>query len=335
MSRTHLLIDGDVIAFVAAAAAQDTLMDSFGYVQPFAYSVKGEAVLENILWSLSTELKAQSREIVLSDPESNWRHTVDPNYKRNRTDNTRPLLLEHLKQYLRDKHGAEHWPHLEADDVLSIKMTDPDAQGDDYKCVKGHDRCDGETGFAECPTCERFELPRLVCVGRDKDFKSIPGLHHSWKQDVASSGAMLTREVSPWEAERWHLIQTLAGDRIDGFEGCPGIGIERASRIIDTPVRLVPQEGVKTRGVNKGEAVTRWMAEPTRDYWACIVSHYRKAGLTEDDALRTARLARLLRHGEYDRETESVTLWTPDKITRGQSVEDHLSHEDHREEEAP
>ena len=127
---------------------------------------------------------------------------------------------------------------------------------------------------------------------------------------------MLIREVTQWEADRFHLIQTLAGDATDGFYGCPGLGMTRAATIIDNPVRLVPQDGVKTRGVNKGDVVTRWMAEPTSDYWACIVSHYRKAGLGEPEALVTARLARILRHGEYDRETEVVTLWTPEMLRR-------------------
>ena len=110
------------------------------------------------------------------------------------------------------------------------------------------------------------------------------------------------------------MMQTLAGDATDGFYGCPGLGLKRAAEIIDQPVRLVPKDGIKTRGVNKGEAVTRWFAEPTRDYWACIVSHYRKAGLGEAEALVAARLARLLRHGEYDPETEELRLWTPDML---------------------
>lgn len=286
--KTHLLVDGDIVAFVSSAAAQRNLQDEYGYVRPFANTVEGEALVENMLWSLKVGLKADSFEVYLSDPEHNWRREVDPTYKTNRVGE-RPLLLDYLKDYLREKHGAVHWDGLEADDTLSLLMTSP-ALGTNQ---------------------------RLVCVGRDKDFKSIPGLHHSWKQDVDLAGNMKVREVTQWEADRFHMIQALAGDRIDGFNGCPGIGMDRAATIIDNPTRLVPQEGVKTRGVNKGEAVTRWIAEPTRDYWACIVSHYRKQGLTEDDALVTARLARLLRHGEYDRETGAVTLWTPDKLPKG------------------
>lgn len=291
--KTHLLIDGDVVAFIAAAAVQANFKDDFGWVQPIANVATGEAVVENMLYSFQTGFEADSFEVILSDPKDNWRRTVDPSYKSNRTG-PRPLILGELKDYLVKKHGAYFWPGLEADDVLGVLMTDVNL------------------------VCEAHGKTRRICVGRDKDFNSIPGLHHTIKKDVdVASGKLLVREVSQWEADRFHLIQTLAGDRVDGYAGCPGIGMERAAQIIDNPVRLVPKDGVKTRGVNKGESVTRWMAEPTTDYWACIVSQYRKAGLTEEDALVTARLARILRYGEYDPKTEELTLWTPDKITGG------------------
>ncbi len=283
--KTHLLIDGDIVAFTAASVAQCILIDEFGWAQPFGNTSIGEANVENMIHALMQGLGGDSFEVILSDPKDNWRRGVDPTYKTNRTG-MRPILLDYLKDYLREAHGAYHWNGLEADDVLSYLMTKPRSD-------------DGG---------------RLVCVGRDKDFASIPGLHHMWKKDLDASGKMLIREVSQWEADRFHMIQTLAGDKIDGFDGCPNIGMTRAADIIDTPVLLVPQAGVKTRGVNKGESVTRWMSEPTRDYWACICSHYRKAGLGEEEALVTARLARLLRYGEYNRETEEITLWVPEML---------------------
>jgi DNA polymerase-1 len=304
--QTHLLIDGDVIAFSAAAAVQRNYMDDFGYMWPFASAVEGEAVVENMLWGLKVGLKGKDEvrmptsEVYLSDPKENWRTSVDPTYKTNRVG-VRPMLLDHLKQYLRDKHGAVHWEGLEADDTLSILMTTP------------------RTHLEEMPSLiagvEGSDRPRrVICVGRDKDFKTIPGLHHSIRMDVSASGGMLVREVSKAEADRFHLMQALAGDRTDGFDGCPGIGLDRAEKIIANPVRLVPEAGVKTRGKDKGGAVTRWFSEPTNDYWACIVSHYRKQGLTEKHALITARLARLLRYGEYD--NGAVTLWTPEVLQR-------------------
>lgn len=284
--QRHLLIDGDVIAYQAAAAAQNTYVDSAGWARPVANQIEGEAIVENLLHGLKLGLGAAISSVYLSDAE-NWRMQVDATYKQVRVDLHRPLILSHLKEYLVAKHQAIRWPGLEADDVLGILATGP--QDASFECV---------------------------VVGRDKDFKSIPGKHHTLGQDRDSAGRLLVRDVSQWEADRFHLLQTLAGDRVDGYYGCPGIGMDRAATIIDAPMRLVPTQGVKTRGVNKGDAVTRWMGEPTTDLWACIVSHYQKAGLGEEDALRTARLARILRHGEYNLETEEVTLWTPEKIAR-------------------
>lgn len=294
--KTHLLIDGDVLAFIAAAAVQGILHDDFGWVQPIANAAMGEACLENMLHGLKVGLNGDSFEIILSDPDStaNWRRQVDPNYKMNRTG-PKPLLLGYLKKYLTERYKAYFWQGLEADDVLGVLMT-----------YTAGDKFPGQYRGAT--------KPKFICVGRDKDFNSIPGLHHTIKQDVGPKGELLVREVTRWEADRFHLIQSLSGDRVDGFAGCPGIGLDRAASIINSPMRLVPKDGVKTRGVNKGQAVTRWMSEPTTDYWACIVSHYRKAGLGEKEALITARLARILRHGEYDPETERLTLWTPEQI---------------------
>lgn len=312
--RTHLLIDGDIIAFIAAAACQDIVEDSFGYVYPFANKTKGQVLVDNILFSLEQGLRLPdgdvTKTVVLSDPEDNWRKQLDPTYKGNRDPAAKPLLLGHLKQYLRDAYGAFHWPSLEADDTLGILATAATPRG--LECTRGGQCFIGPDD--RCPSCKHHpEPPRTIIVGRDKDFRQIPGLHHQWK-DLDGKGKMRVREVSPWEATRWHLIQTLAGDPIDGYAGCPGLGVERASKVIDSPVLLVPQAGVKTRGVNKGEEVTRWFSEPTADYWACIASHYRKAGLTEEDALLQARLANILHHDQYDRSKEAITLWEPGRL---------------------
>jgi DNA polymerase-1 len=85
-------------------------------------------------------------------------------------------------------------------------------------------------------------------------------------------------EITEAEADRTHLIQTLTGDRTDGYPGCPGIGEKRAEAIADGG-------------------------------WSAVVESYEKAGLGEEYALTQARMAYILRHGDYKRGT--VRLWTP------------------------
>ena len=282
--QTTLLIDGDVIAFTAASAVQHTHTDSFGFIMPFANLVEGEAVVDNMLLGLELDFKATHLRLILSDPKKNWRNDVWPAYKANRKDGIRPLLLDHLKQYLRDKYNAEHWPELEADDVLGILNTEPQAYPG-----------------------------KRILVGRDKDFKTIPGFYHRLK-DYDSKGKPIVNEITEWEATRFHMFQTLKGDMTDGYPGCPGIGDKRAEELLTEPVLLRPTEGVVTRGPRKGETTVRWVSEPTKDYWAMIVSHYRKGGEGEEQALITARLANILRHDQYDRDTGEITLWTPDRL---------------------
>lgn len=279
-----LLIDGDVIAFTAASAVQHTHTDSFGFVMPFANQVEGEAVVDNMMLGLELDLKATHRRVILSDPKDNWRNDVWPAYKGNRDPTMKPLLLDYLKGYLREKYQAEHWPELEADDVLGILSTEP----------------------------QQYPGKRII-VARDKDMKTIPGLYHCLK-NYDLNGKPVIHEITEWEATRFHLFQTLKGDMTDGYPGCPGIGDKRAEELLAEPVLLRPTEGVITRGPRKGESTTKWVSEPTRDFWAMIVSHYRKAGQGEAEALITARLANILRHDQYDRETGEITLWTPDRI---------------------
>lgn len=289
-----LIIDGDSLAYRAAAAVQHIQEDEFGIVQPFARVVEGQAVVENLLFSLIESFGGDEEvdfAVYLSDPEANFRSTLYPDYKKQRSETPRPLLLGNLKQYLRDSYEAEHWPGLEADDVLGILATQPDA------------------GI------------RIMC-GDDKDYLTVPAPYHRFG-DTEDNGRARWKSTSVVEADRFLLIQTLAGDKVDNYPGCPGLGMDRAAEAIDNPAILIPGETKITRGPRKGEAVTKWTRSPTDDLWACVVSHYERAGLGETEALLTARLARILRWEDFDYETGRITLWTPDKLggyTREYSV---------------
>lgn len=115
-----------------------------------------------------------------------------------------------------------------------------------------------------------------LIVSLDKDFKTLPTHFYRVNEDQIYW-------LDEDKANYWHMFQTLVGDTADGYKGCPGIGAVRAERIL----KDVPQDKL----------------------WETVVNTYKKAGLTEDDALLQARMAYILRQGDT-----KDTLWTPDKI---------------------
>lgn len=122
-----------------------------------------------------------------------------------------------------------------------------------------------------------------IIVARDKDMKTIPG--KLW------DGSKFMR-VSEADADYWHFYQTLIGDTSDGYKGCPGVGPVKAEKIL------------------QGED-----AQPNPELknfiWRRVVGAFEKAGLTADDALTQARLARILRWSDWDSKKKEPILWTP------------------------
>ena len=113
--------------------------------------------------------------------------------------------------------------------------------------------------------------PGNIICSPDKDMKQIPGKLYNMDETVT---------ITPEEGKQWHYIQTLAGDQTDGYSGVPGIGVKRA-------VSLFEEKGYN---------------------WNTVVEAFKDKGLTEDDALLNARLAKILTNKEYD---GRVIDWTP------------------------
>lgn len=116
-----------------------------------------------------------------------------------------------------------------------------------------------------------------IIVSGDKDLMQIPGKHLKQGEIV---------EVSEREGDAFFYHQILTGDQVDGYPGCPGIGKVKAEKILSKP-------------------------EAQETPWEFIVEAYEKAGLTSDDALLNARMARILRWEDWDNEQQKVILWTP------------------------
>lgn len=122
----------------------------------------------------------------------------------------------------------------------------------------------------------------FVLISPDKDMKQISCRHFNGEEEFY---------VGPEEADRFFWTQCLTGDPVDGYKGVPGVGAVGAKKILE-----------KVKDGN---------------YWGAIVAAYEKAGQTEEDALRNARLARILRPGEYNSTANAPILWTPSSTDSG------------------
>lgn len=149
---------------------------------------------------------------------------------------------------------------------------------EEYPCRR-HKSLEGDDVLGLLSTGPLYSDYRNIIVSIDKDMKTIPGwLYNPMKQTMV--------DISLEEADHFHLTQTLTGDSTDGYKGCPGVGPVGAEKVLG-------------------------MVRPAGRPWVAVVEAYEKANLTEADALAQARVAHILRHGEYDFGTHEVKLWEP------------------------
>lgn len=252
-----LLIDADSLIYAAASRFETATQ-----WEPEVWTYHGDldaarAHLNSEINGLRELLKADEVVLALSDYTNPWRKIVLPTYKSNRKDIRKPVLLKPLRDYCHEAHPTFQRPGLEGDDILGILATAP----------KPPEPITGE---------------RVVC-SIDKDLGTIPGIHFNWKKDEDGG----TREVTLEAADRMHLRQTLTGDTVDGYPGCPGVGPVKAEKIL-------------------GDAVT------VADMWPRVVAAYVKAGLNEESALVQARVARICRASDFDFKKREVILWKPE-----------------------
>ena len=127
---------------------------------------------------------------------------------------------------------------------------------------------------------ESFER---IIVSVDKDFKGVPC--KLYNPDRADEGVLTIDEQ---QADYNHLFQTLVGDSSDNYSGCPKVGPKTAEKVLGEERDLAAM-------------------------WEIVLKTFDKGGLSSKHALIQARVARILRKGEYDFDTKQIKLWTPPK----------------------
>lgn len=118
---------------------------------------------------------------------------------------------------------------------------------------------------------------RNGAVGFSTDKDLLKGVEGLWFDSYHGEWVNTLKE----EADRFCMLQTLAGDSTDGIPGIPRVGLKTAENLL----------------VSCGAD------------WAGIVKAYKNAGLTEDDAILTRRLIGM----DQWTKKEGITLWEPSK----------------------
>lgn len=251
-----LLIDADLLVYLCGSRAEEVgsfphSTEGWEVYHRYARLDKAWGDLRATIKEFEVRLQADGSRIALSDLDSarNWRRRLYPEYKANRTGSTRPLVFYQLRKMLEEELDAKSVESLEGDDVLGIWAT--------WDFDKGAEQ--------------------IIC-STDKDMRTIPGLHYDWGHDKRGVVA-----ITPAEAERYHMLQTLTGDATDNYGGVPGMGPVRAKA---------------------------WLEKKGYE-WREVRAAFHKAKQTDDDFLMNARCARILQKSDWDSHNRQVRLWEP------------------------
>jgi DNA polymerase-1 len=238
MTNKTLLVDGDIVAYKAAAVAETPIDWGDGFWSLHAF----ENEVVSHMASFMAQIKDQSgcdAFITCLSGDNLYRKEVAPYYKANRKGIRKPMLLKFAKNYLAEHYNGRVEDRLEADDLLGI--------------LGSRDK-------------------NTVIWSADKDLLTIPAYH-------LLDGKVV--EVDEDTADYNFLYQTLVGDSTDNYKGCPTVGAKTAAKLL----------------LDKGAT------------WETVVAVFESKGLSEAVAIENARLARILRDGEYNFKTEGVKLW--------------------------
>ena len=240
------VIDADILLYKACRVAEEEV--NWGDDQWVLWSDlnRVKTIIDDQIDLIVEEMDADRSILCFSD-KKNYRKEINPEYKANRKGGRKPLCFTAALQYCKDTYPCKQFPNLEADDVIGIIATTENEH-------------------------------TYVIVSEDKDLLTVPGLHWDLKTKEIYS-------LSTEEADFNFFSQTLTGDAVDNYKGCPSVGKVTAEKLLRS-------------------------VEP-KDLWETVVNRYEKAGLKEEDAILNARMARILRKCEYDRTTKEVKLWSP------------------------
>jgi 5'-3' exonuclease len=175
---SHLLIDGDIVAFRAAASCEkkNPVTGQQETIEPLGIAIaRTKETMEQLF-----QLNRSNEQTTYISGDANFRYNIYPEYKANRKA-YRPKWLEECKEFLITQYGGNVTNGYEADDGIGIEAT--------------------ERGPADITICSI-----------DKDLKQIPGRHHNWvKNEFTDIG-----ELDGLYNFYWHVLVGDSSDNVKG-----------------------------------------------------------------------------------------------------------------------
>jgi len=154
--------------------------------------------LENAISSILYETESEFYSLYISG-KSNFRTSIDPDYKANRKNTPRPLLYEEVRNLLVSDFDAIFAEDgFEADDeIANIALTEE----------------------------RQIEEDWVIC-SIDKDFHQVPGWHYRWPTHNKEGDLFY---LDHKEAMINYWTQVLTGDVADNIPGIKGVGPKKAA----------------------------------------------------------------------------------------------------------
>jgi len=273
--RPMLLMDADVLRYQLAFSNTTTIdWNGDGNTVEAVQPERAKAELEDYIGDLIEKFGARDYILTLSCKRGNFRKEIYPAYKDNRKTKPKPALWHVLDDFVYEAFADKivEIPWLEGDDVLGLLATHPNP--------------------ARAPG-------NRIVVSIDKDMQTLPGirLYAPNRPDVR------VRSIDAHDADLFWMKQVLTGDTVDNYPGFPGIGHVKADDILMPLHEQYRQSPVE---------------QHLQALWGAVIETYTtriprggKTPLTIEDALTQARLARIVRHGDYDPKARRVRLWSP------------------------
>ena len=131
------------------------------------------------------------------------------------------------------------------------------------------------------------------CIGVtvDKDLRQIPGWH--WNPDKEIEPVLISQE----QADLQFYTQWIMGDSTDNIWGLWKVGPKKAAKILETTPKDQWDSVIYSLYLEED-----WLKRPVEK--TPLVSK-------EEFAIAQARCVRILRTGDYDKDTCQITLWSP------------------------